>query len=126
MPNYSPHLKHIPRFTALTTWRLARADLQILRRQPDRSLHAEVLGLRALDQFGADFLQGGDFAGGQGDADFVDFGRFAELRGLFGVLEGHLDVGWLGSGGWFREWMEGAEFRSRLVRWVSGMTSTVV
>lgn len=87
----SPHLVHIPSLTALTARRLARGNLQILRRQPHRSLHAQLLGFGAIDKFAADFLQSGDFAGGEGDADFVDFGLL-QLGGLLGVLERHF--GW--------------------------------
>ncbi len=69
----NPHLKHIPRLTPLATRRLSRRDLQALRRQAHGTLDAQVLGLGALDQLLADFLEGLHFARGQGDADFVDF-----------------------------------------------------
>lgn len=68
----NPHLVCIPRLAPLTTRRLARRDLQIFRRQADGPLDAEVLGLGALEQLLADFLEGGNFAGGERDADLVD------------------------------------------------------
>ena len=83
-----PHLKHIPRLTPLTTWRLPRGDLKILGRKTYWSLHSEILAFGTLDEFLADFLQRGDFAGGESDADLVDL-RLVELRRLLGVLEGH-------------------------------------
>jgi hypothetical protein len=88
---YIPHLIQIPRLRALTTRRLARANLQVLGREAHRALDAEVLALGTLDQLAADLLQGGDFARGQGNADLVDLGRIL-LLGLFGVV-GHL-CGW--------------------------------
>ena len=51
-----PHLKRIPRLTALPTRRLPRRDLQDLGRQPHGALDAQVLGLGALDQLLADFF----------------------------------------------------------------------
>lgn len=68
----NPHLVRIPRFAPLTTGRLARRYLQFLRRQADGPLDAEVLGLGALEQLLADFLEGGNFAGGERDADLVN------------------------------------------------------
>lgn len=59
-----PHLIHVPRLGPLTTGRLAGGNLQLLGRQADGALDAEVLALSALDQLGADLLEGLDFAGG--------------------------------------------------------------
>ena len=43
-------------------------DLEGLGRQADGALGAEVLVLGALDELGADLLEGRDLARGQGDA----------------------------------------------------------
>ncbi len=67
------HLVHVPRLATLTTGCLSGGDLESLGRQTDGTLDAEVLGLCALEQFGADLLKGLDFARSQGDADLVDF-----------------------------------------------------
>ena len=47
--------------------------LEGLGRQSDGSLDAQILGLRTLEELGADFLERLDFAGCEGDADFVNF-----------------------------------------------------
>jgi hypothetical protein len=47
--------------------------LESLGRQANGTLDAEVLRLGSLEELGADFLEGLDFAGCEGDADFVDF-----------------------------------------------------
>jgi hypothetical protein len=67
------HLKGIPGFGTLTAGGLAGGDLEGLGWEADWALDAEVLGLGALDEFGADLLEGGDLAGGEGDADLVGF-----------------------------------------------------
>ena len=67
------HLIRIPRLTPLTTRRLPRRDLQALGRETNGALDAEVLALGSLDQLLAYFFETLHFAGGQGDADFVDF-----------------------------------------------------
>jgi hypothetical protein len=54
----------------------------------DGALDAEVLGLCAVDELGADLLEGLNLAGGEGDADLVDLGGIG-LAGLLGVLERH-------------------------------------
>ena len=72
-PLVDPHLKHIPCLASLTTGSLSRRDLEGLCREADRALDAQVLGLRALEELGAHFFEGGDLAAGEGDADFVDF-----------------------------------------------------
>lgn len=66
------HLIHVPGLGALTTRSLAGGDLEVLGGKADGALDAEVLGLGALDELGADLLEGGDLAGGEGDADLVD------------------------------------------------------
>ena len=68
-----PHLVHVPRLGALAAGCLARRDFESFGRQADRALDAQVLGLGALEELGADFFQGLDLAAGEGDADFVDF-----------------------------------------------------
>lgn len=67
------HLEHVPCLTTLTARGLSGGDLESLGGQTDGALDAEVLGLCALEEFGADLLEGLDFARGQGDADLVDF-----------------------------------------------------
>ena len=67
------HLVHVPRLASLTARRLAGSDLQPLGRQADGALDAEILRLGALDQLLANFLERLDLAGGQSDADLVDF-----------------------------------------------------
>jgi hypothetical protein len=72
-PLVDPHLKHIPRLAALTAGCLPGRDFEGLGRQADRALNAQVLGLGALEELGADFFEGGDFTTGEGYANFVDF-----------------------------------------------------
>ena len=67
------HLEHVPRLAALAAGGLPRGHLQRLGGQAHGALDAELFALGAVEEFGAHFLEGGDFAGGQGDADFVDF-----------------------------------------------------
>jgi len=86
------HLKGIPGFGTLTAGGLAGGDLEGLGWEADWALDAEVLGLGALDEFGADLLEGGDLAGGEGDADLVGFGALAEL--LLWLLERHDNDFW--------------------------------
>jgi hypothetical protein len=59
--------------------------LENLGGQSDGALDAEVLGLGALEQLGADLLEGLDLTGGESDADLVDLGALAEV--LLGLLE---------------------------------------
>lgn len=47
-------------------------DLEGLGGKADGALGAEVLGLGALNELGADLLERGDLARGEGDADLVD------------------------------------------------------
>jgi hypothetical protein len=79
----NPHLIHIPRLAPLAARRLAGRNLQALRGQPHGALHAQILGLGALDELLADFLEGGDFARGQSYADLVGFGRLVGVRVAF-------------------------------------------
>lgn len=65
------HLVAVPGLGTLTTGGLAGGDLEGLGGQTDGALDAQVLALGALDQLGADLLEGLDLAGGQGDADLV-------------------------------------------------------
>lgn len=69
------HLKSIPGLGTLTAGGLAGGDLEGLGWETDWALDAELLGLGALDELGADLLEGGDVAGGKGDADLVGFLR---------------------------------------------------
>jgi hypothetical protein len=69
----NPHLESIPSLRSLTTGRLSGGDLQGLGWEADRAFDSEVLGLGALDELLADFLEGGNLSAGQGDADFVGF-----------------------------------------------------
>jgi hypothetical protein len=57
------HLVRVPRLRSLSARRLARGDLQLLGGQADRALDAQVLGLGAVDQLLADFLEGLDVYG---------------------------------------------------------------
>jgi hypothetical protein len=71
------HLEHIPGLGTLTARGLTGGDLQGLGGETDGALDAEVLGLGAVDELLADLLEGGNLAGGEGDADLVGF-LFAE------------------------------------------------
>lgn len=63
-PLVNSHLVRVPRLASLTAGCLPRGHLQALRRQADGPLDAQVLGFCALDEFLADFFEGGDlFAG---------------------------------------------------------------
>lgn len=68
-----PHLVHVPGLRTLTARRFACGNLQALGRQTHGALDAELLGLGAVNELLANFLQGCDFARGQGDADLVGF-----------------------------------------------------
>lgn len=65
------HLEAVPGLGTLTARRLTGGDLEGLGGQADRSLEAEVLVLGALDDLGADLLEGLDLLGGESDADLV-------------------------------------------------------
>ena len=89
-----PHLEQIPGLGALTARGLAGGDLEVLGRQTDGALDAQLLALGALDELAAHLLEGRDLFAGEGDADLVDLWRIA-LRRLLGVLERHFDgSGW--------------------------------
>lgn len=86
------HLVAVPGLGTLTTRGLAGGDLEGLGGQTDGALDAQVLALGALDQLGADLLEGLDLAGGQGDPDLVGLLFIGETtlvskkRDLFVVL----------------------------------------
>ena len=73
------HLECVPSLAALTTWCLPGRDLQVLGGQADWTADSEILRLCALNELAADLLEGLDFAGGEGDADLVDFLRWSLL-----------------------------------------------
>ena len=65
------HLVAVPSLGTLTARGLAGGDLEGLGRQADGALNAKVLALGALEDLGADLLEDGDLARGEGDADLV-------------------------------------------------------
>ena len=65
------HLKSIPGLGTLSAGGLAGGDLQGAGWETDWALDAEILGLGAVDELGADLLKSGDVLGGKGDADLV-------------------------------------------------------
>ena len=67
------HLKGIPGLGALTAGGLAGGDLKGLGWEADWALDTEVLGLGAVNELSADFLKRGNFAGGEGDSNFMGF-----------------------------------------------------
>lgn len=69
----NPQLIHIPSLRTLTTRSLSRRDLEAFSRETNGSLDAEILGLCAVDEFLADFFEGRDLLGCEGDADLVGF-----------------------------------------------------
>ena len=69
----NPHFKHVPSLATLTAGCLSRRHFECLRGQADGTLDTQLLGLGTVEQFAADFLERGDFARGQGDADLVGF-----------------------------------------------------
>lgn len=64
--------------------------LEDLGGQAHGALDAQVLGLGALEQLGADLLERLHLARGEGDADLVDLRAIAEVAFL-GLLERHVD-----------------------------------
>ena len=56
------HLKSIPSLGSFTARGLSGGDLESLGGETDGAFDAEVLGLGALDELLADFLEGGDFS----------------------------------------------------------------
>ena len=91
----SPHLEHIPSLAALTARSLPGGDLEVLGRETDWSLHAQVLRLGTLDELAAHLLKRRDLLRGKGDADLVDLGLLERGR-LLWVLERHLSGGFAG------------------------------
>jgi len=69
-----PKLKVIPSLRPFTTGRFAGRDLQLLRWQPDGSLHFELLVLCAVDKVRAKFLQVPHVRARQRDPNLVHFG----------------------------------------------------
>lgn len=73
------HLEHIPCLGTLTTGCLACRDLEDLGWETDGTFYTELLGLGAVDEFGADLLEGLDVAAGESDTDLVDLWAFAKV-----------------------------------------------
>lgn len=65
------HLVEIPSLGTLTARSLTGGDLEVLGGQTNGALNGEVLALGTLEELGADLLEGGDLAAGQGDPDLV-------------------------------------------------------
>jgi hypothetical protein len=81
------HLEGVPGLGTLTARGLTGGDLQVLGGQTDGALDAELLVLGTVDELLAHLLEGLDVARGEGDADLVDLGAFAEvLLGLVCML----------------------------------------
>jgi hypothetical protein len=80
------HLEGVPGLGTLTARGLAGGDLQVLGGQADGALDAELLVLGTVDELLAHLLEGLDIARGEGDADLVDLGAFAEV--LLGLVYG--------------------------------------
>ena len=74
-----PHLESIPCLASLTTRCLPGGDLQNLGWETNRSLDAEILALRTLDELLADLFERLHLTRGQGDADLVDFLKYLIL-----------------------------------------------
>jgi hypothetical protein len=66
------HLELVPGLGTLTVGGLTGGDVQGLGGQTDGALDLQGLGASTVDQLLADLLEGGDLAGGEGDADLVD------------------------------------------------------
>lgn len=66
------HLVLVPGLGTLTVGGLAGGDVQGLGGKTDGALDLEGLGAGTVDELLADLLEGGNLAGGQGDADLVD------------------------------------------------------
>jgi hypothetical protein len=78
------HLEGVPGLGTLTARGLTGGDLQVLGGQTDGALDAELLVLGTVDELLAHLLEGLDVARGEGDADLVDLGAFAEV--LLGLV----------------------------------------
>lgn len=66
------HLELVPGLGTLTVGGLTGGDVQGLGGQTDGALDLQGLGASTVDQLLADLLEGGNLAGGEGDADLVD------------------------------------------------------
>lgn len=66
------HLVLVPGLGTLTVGGLAGGDVQGLGGQTDGALDLQRLGASTVDELGADLLEGGDLARGEGDTDLVD------------------------------------------------------
>ena len=77
------HLELVPSLGTLTVGGLTGGDVQGLGGQTDGALDLEGLGAGTVDELLAHLLEGGDLAGGQGDADLVDL--LQRLLALFRV-----------------------------------------
>jgi hypothetical protein len=66
------HLELVPGLGTLTVGGLTGGDLEGLGGKTDGTLDLEGLGASTVDQLLADLLEGGNLAGGEGDADLVD------------------------------------------------------
>jgi len=79
-----PHLESVPGLGTLTTRSLTGGDAENLGGHTDGSLDLQLLLLGSPDEVAADLLQALDVAGGQRDADSVDWAFLAgRLRGVF-------------------------------------------
>jgi hypothetical protein len=84
------HLKGVPGLGTFTVRSLAGGDLQVLGGQADGALDAELLVLGTVDELLAHLLERLDVARGEGDADLVDLGAFAEV--LLGLVYGMVSI----------------------------------
>jgi hypothetical protein len=71
------HLVLVPGLGTLTVGGLTGGDVQGLGGQTDGALDLQGLGASTVDKLLADLLEGGDLAGGEGDADLVDLLQWA-------------------------------------------------
>lgn len=67
------HLVHIPGLASLAVGGLAGGDLQGLGGESDWAFNIERFAACAVNELLAHFLERGDLARGEGDADLVDF-----------------------------------------------------
>ena len=71
------HLVLVPGLGTLTVGGLTGGDGQGLGGQTNGALDLQGLGASTVDQLLADLLEGGNLAGGEGDADLVDLLQWA-------------------------------------------------
>jgi len=64
----------VPRLGAFTARRFPGRDLQLLGRQPNRSLHLKLLVLGAVDKIGTELFQVPHVRAGQSDPNLVQLG----------------------------------------------------